>query len=41
MPERLLNWELLSNPANWLVVFLMLAVAAMLVTVIAGSWGMK
>jgi hypothetical protein len=39
MPENLLNWGLLANPANWLVVFLMLAVAAMVVTVINASWG--
>ena len=24
----MLNWALLANPANWLVVFLMLAIAA-------------
>jgi hypothetical protein len=25
---KLINWELLSNPANWLIVALMLAIAA-------------
>lgn len=39
MPDRLLNWELLRNPANWLIVFLMLATACLLVTVIKASWG--
>lgn len=39
MPERFLNYELLANPANWLVVFLMIATAALLFTVIGASWG--
>lgn len=39
MPDRLLNWELLANPANWLIVFLMIATAALLVTTIKASWG--
>jgi hypothetical protein len=34
MPDKFINWELLGNPANWLIVFLMLSVAAILVTVI-------
>jgi hypothetical protein len=34
MPERLLNWELIFNPANWLVVWLMLAIPMLLITVL-------
>lgn len=30
----LVNWKLLLNPANWLVVFLMLAIAAIGFTLI-------
>lgn len=26
---RLINWEMLANPLNWLVVFLMLAFAGL------------
>jgi hypothetical protein len=37
MPDRWLNWPLLYNPANWLIVFLMLAVAAIGITVIHAS----
>lgn len=37
MPQRWLNWELLANPANWLIVFLMLAAGAILITVIHAS----
>jgi hypothetical protein len=38
MPERWINWELMMNPANWVVVFLMLAIGVMLMTVIHSSW---
>jgi hypothetical protein len=37
MPERLLNWELLANPANWLVVFLMLSTFALVITALKGA----
>lgn len=39
MPDRLLNWELLANPGNWLIVFLMLAIFMILVTVVHASLG--
>jgi hypothetical protein len=29
---RLINWELALNPVNWIIVALMLAIAAMAVT---------
>lgn len=32
-----INWGLISNPANWLVVFLMLAIAALGLTAILGA----
>jgi hypothetical protein len=32
--DRILNFELLANPANWLVVWLMVAFAMIAVTVI-------
>ena len=31
---RLFNWSMLANPANWLVVWLMLAIPMILVTVL-------
>lgn len=37
MPDRWINWPLISNPANWLVVFLMLAIASIGITVIHAS----
>lgn len=27
MPETLVNWNLLRNPVNWIIVVLMLAIA--------------
>lgn len=30
----MLNWNLLSNPANWLTVFLMLAIAMIAASII-------
>lgn len=30
----MLNWALLANPANWLIVFLMLAIAVLAFTAI-------
>lgn len=30
----MLRWDLLANPVNWIIVFLMVAFAAMLVTII-------
>lgn len=30
----MINWGLIANPANWLIVFLMLAIAAMGATMI-------
>lgn len=33
MPDKWINWPLISNPANWLVVFLMLAIASLAITV--------
>jgi hypothetical protein len=27
MPERLINWPLLKNPVNWIIVILMLVIA--------------
>ena len=33
-----INWGLISNPANWLVVFLMCAIAAIGVTAIYAAW---
>jgi hypothetical protein len=32
-----LNWELLRNPFNWLIVFIMVALFALPVTVIRNS----
>jgi hypothetical protein len=37
MPDRWINWALLANPANWLIVFLMLAIGSILITVIHAS----
>jgi len=35
----MINWGLIANPANWLIVFLMLAIAALGATVIhKGVW---
>jgi hypothetical protein len=39
MPDRLFNWELLANPANWIIVFLMLAIFGILITVVNSSLG--
>jgi hypothetical protein len=33
-----INWGLISNPANWLVVFLMLAIASIGITAVYASW---
>jgi hypothetical protein len=33
----MINWSLLSNPANWLIVFLMLALGAVGITIIHKS----
>lgn len=38
MPDKLINWGLIANPANWFVVFLMLAIASIGVTAIYASW---
>jgi hypothetical protein len=38
MPDRWINWGLISNPANWLVVFLMLAIASIGITAIYSAW---
>ena len=38
-PDKWINWALIGNPANWFVVFLMLAIFMMLVTVIHASYG--
>jgi len=32
-PDRLFNWEMMANPGNWLVVFLMLALPMVVITV--------
>jgi hypothetical protein len=32
-----INWALMANPANWLIVFLMLAIFSILITVIHGN----
>lgn len=37
MPERWINWPLLANPGNWLIVFSMLAIGAILITVVWAS----
>jgi hypothetical protein len=33
-----INWPLISNPANWLIVFMMIASASIVITVIHASW---
>jgi len=33
----MLNWSLLANPANWLIVFLMLAIASVGITLVHKS----
>lgn len=35
----MINWALAANPANWLIVFLMLAIASIAVTAINASMG--
>jgi hypothetical protein len=32
-----INWSLMANPYNWVVIFLMLAIPAILITVIHGN----
>jgi len=38
MPDRWINWGLIANPANWFVVFLMLAIGSIAVTAVYASW---
>lgn len=33
----LINWKLLANPANWLIVFFMLAFAGLVVTLVSSD----
>lgn len=40
MPERFINWELLMNPANILIVGTMLAFVMIIVTVVYSTWRM-
>jgi hypothetical protein len=35
----MINWQLISHPGNWLIVFLMLAIAGVGITLINGSIG--
>jgi hypothetical protein len=35
--SAMINWSLLSNPANWLIVFLMLALGATGITIVHKS----
>jgi hypothetical protein len=35
----MINWALAGNPANWIVVFLMLAIGVMGVTLISKQFG--
>lgn len=37
--DKILNWDLISNPANWLIVFLVLYMVALMAHIIAASAG--
>lgn len=39
MPERLVNWGLLKNPVNWIVVILMILIAGIAIDLIL-TWQM-
>jgi hypothetical protein len=34
MPENLINWPLLKNPVNWIIVVLMLVIAGFVLDII-------